>query len=41
MINIQNIVSQTENLTYAQGEKLDIISDDIFHTYKNMQLTNG
>lgn len=40
MINIKNIVTETSDLAYQQGDKLDIISDDIFHTYKNMSLAN-
>lgn len=33
-------MKETENLVYVQGEKLDMIGDDIFHTYKNMNLAN-
>lgn len=41
MLKLQGIVNETENLTYQQGQKLDIIGDDIFHSYKNMQLSNA
>ena len=40
MLNIKNIVNETSQLVYQQGDKLDIISDDIFHSYKNMSLAN-
>lgn len=40
MLNIKNIVHETSNLVYEQGDKLDIIGDDIFHSYKNVTLAN-
>lgn len=36
MLNIKNIVNETSNLTYEQGQKLDIIGEDIFNSYKNV-----
>jgi hypothetical protein len=41
MLNIKNIVEETADLTYAQGDKLDIIGDDLFVSYKNVVLANG
>lgn len=41
MLNIKNIVNETADLTYAQGDKLDIIGDDLFISYKNVVLANG
>lgn len=28
-------------MVYQQGDKLDIIGDDLFHTYKNVSLATG
>lgn len=41
MMNIKNIVDETSDLVYQQGDKLDIIGDDLFHTYKNVSLATG
>lgn len=41
MINIKNIVSETADFTYAQGDKIDIIGEDLFTSYKNVVLGNG
>lgn len=40
MQNIKNIVHETSNLVYDQGDKLDIIGEDIFTSYKNVVLAN-
>lgn len=28
-------MQETSNLTFEQGEKIDIIGEDLFHTYRN------
>ena len=38
--NIRELIDDTSNMVYDQGDKLDIIGDDLFTSYKNMEMTN-
>ena len=38
--SIRDIVNETSSMVDEQGEKLDIIGDELFDSYKNIGLTN-
>lgn len=36
-MNVHNIMNETSNLTFEQGEKIDIIGEDLFETYRRVK----